>query len=281
MGIKEDLVFRVARRWISGKDMAGGLEGARAANSRGMGAILNYLGEDVTDPAQAERVLQEYQALQRAIREGGVDGCVSVKLSQLGLLVDDSLVLQNAERLAATADALNEFMWIDMEGSGFTEKTIALYLKLLERHRSIGVALQAYLKRSEADLTRLLDAGASIRLVKGAYREPPDIAYTGRERIREVYSSLMNTLFERCKNFAVGTHDSVLIDEARALSAKHGTKFEFELLKGIRDDLKPELVASGFRVVEYIPYGDQWYPYSMRRMREHPSNVWLLMRSML
>ena len=274
-------MYRVARRWISGKDLSGGIEGARHANAAGMSAILNYLGEDVTDSTAANREFDEYLALQDAIHRGEISGCVSVKLTQVGLMVNRSFLMEKMEALASSAESLNQFLWLDMEGSRFTGDTIEVYLKLLDTHPRVGVALQAYMKRSEGDLARLLDAGAHVRLVKGAYREPHELVLSSKEVVRRNYSKLMAMLFDRGKGFAIGTHDSSLIDEARTISAEHGTEFEFQMLKGIRDDLKPGLIAAGFKVAEYIPYGDQWYPYSMRRMKEHPSNLWLLLRSML
>ena len=197
------------------------------------------------------------------------------------LLADESFVMDRIEALAENAEALDQFLWVDMESSKFTDRTIDVYLRILEKHPRVGVAIQAYLKRSGADVTRLLDAGARVRLVKGAYRESPDLVFPSRDGVRRSFSTLMDLLFKHGKGFAIATHDSRLIDEARVLSARYGTDFEFQMLKGIRDDLKPELVASGLRVAEYIPYGDEWYAYSMRRMKEHPSNVWLLFRSML
>lgn len=280
MGIKEDLVFKIAKRWISGKDLSGGVEGARDANKRGLGAIMNYLGEEVTDVGIAQKSVDEYLALQRAIHDHGLDGCTSVKLTQLGLAMDESFLEAKVEEIAKNAATLNQFLWIDMESSKVTTKTIEVYLHLLEKHREIGLALQSYMKRSEKDLTMLLEQGAKIRLVKGAYRESPDIVFTSREEVSRNFSKLMKMLFERGEGFAIATHDSVLIDEARQLSqGGRSVGFEFEMLKGIRDDLKPELVSSGFRTVEYIPYGSDWYPYSMRRIMEHPSNIWLLLRS--
>jgi len=162
-----------------------------------------------------------------------------------------------------------------------TRKTIEIYLALLEKHKNVGIALQAYMRRSEADLSALLDRGGRVRLVKGAYREGRDVVYPNREEVRKNYSRLMHALFERGDNFTIATHDSALIEEAKRLSDSHHVKFEFAMLRGIRDELKSELVRSGYRVVEYIPYGDQWYAYSIRRMKEHPSNVWLLLRSLL
>lgn len=279
MGIRQELVFKVARRWISGKDIKTGIEGAKYANTRGMSAILNYLGEEVSDPTVAQKEFDEYSALQKAISLEGVRGCVSVKLTQVGLMLDESVALQRIEALATAADALGQDLWIDMEGSAFTDRTLDVYLNTVQGHRRTGVAIQAYLKRSESDLTRLLDAGGRVRLVKGAYREPLDKVYSSRAEIRGNYSRLMRTLFDRGTGFAIATHDSRLIDEARGLASARAVPFEFQMLKGIRDDLKPGLIAEGLSVAEYIPYGDQWYPYSMRRMREHPSNVWLLLRS--
>ncbi len=280
LGLKQDLVFKVAKKWISGKNADEALESAASVNKRGLGAILNYLGEDVTDQSVAERHAGEYLKLERMISANKLDACVSVKLTQFGLLADEKLARQRAERLADEASSLNQFLWLDMESSKFTDATIDSYLELLEGHRNTGIALQAYLRRSEGDLHRLIEKGAKVRLVKGAYREPSDLIYTSRDEVSRNYSRLMNLLFEEGDNFAIGTHDSRLIDEARSLAKSHRVNFEFEMLKGIRDDLKPELVKSGYRVVDYIPYGEEWYNYSMRRMREHPSNVWLLVRSL-
>ena len=144
----------------------------------------------------------------------------------------------------------------------------------------MGVALQAYLRRSEADLQNLMDVGAKVRLVKGAYREPPEVAFRSREQVTENFIKLLRILFERGEGFAVGTHDSRPIEEAKRLHESNpGKKFEFEMLRGIRDDLKLKLVKAGHRVVDYMPYGEEWYPYSIRRIKEHPRNVWLLLRS--
>jgi proline dehydrogenase len=280
LGLKQDLVFKVAKRWISGKNAEEAVESAARVNGRGLGAILNYLGEDVTDQSVAERHVEEYLKIERMISAKKLDACVSIKLTQFGLLADERLARQRARRVADEASSLNQFLWLDMENSKFTDAVIDTYLELLEGHKHTGVALQAYLRRSEGDLHRLIEKGAKIRLVKGAYREPSDLVYASRDEVTRNYSRLMNMLFEKGDNFAIGTHDSRLIDEARTLAKSHKVNFEFEMLKGIREDLKPDLVNAGYRVVDYIPYGEDWYNYSIRRMREHPSNVWLLVRSL-
>lgn len=280
MGLKQDLVFRVAKRWIAGKDMASGLEAAREANAEGFSALINFLGEDVTDLRVAGKEADEYFGLQKALSQSKLDGSVSVKPTQLGLLFDENLVSERLEQLATAADSMGQELWLDMESSKFTGKTIELCIELLGRHRKVGLALQAYLKRSEGDLGRLLDAGARVRLVKGAYREEPSLVYGSRRDVNESYSRLMHALFEKGRDFTIATHDSALVEEAKSLAAGKKSGFSFAMLRGIRDDLKAELVREGFRVVEYIPYGDDWYAYSIRRMREHPSNVWLLLRSL-
>ncbi len=275
------MVYGAAKRWIAGKEMETALAKAKEANAKGLGVILNYLGEDVKDPLVAGSHFEEYAKLQRAIGEAGIDGCVSVKLTQFGLgVLEDSAVLEKAGRLVEEAEGMKRMLWIDMEGSAVTTRTLQIYSKLLEAHKNVGVALQAYLKRSEDDLRMLMDIGGKVRLVKGAYREPADLAFHSREQITENFLKLMKTLFERGEGFAVATHDSRPIEEAERLhESSPGTKFEFEMLRGIRDDLKLRLAEKGYRMVDYMPYGEEWYAYSMRRVKEHPSNIWLLLRS--
>lgn len=281
MGILQDLTYGAAKRWIAGKDLETALAKAKEANDKGLGTILNYLGEDVKDPSVAESHFQEYVKLQRAIATAGVDGCVSAKLTQFGLgVLEDSSVYEKARQLAEEARVMGRMLWLDMEGSSVTTRTLQVYSKLLEGHKNVGVALQAYLRRSEGDLKSLLDMGGKVRLVKGAYREPPDLVFRSRREVTENYLRLMRMLFERGEGFAVATHDSRPIEEAERLhESSPNTKFEFEMLRGIRDDLKLKLAAAGHRVVDYMPYGEEWYPYSVRRIKEHPSNVWLLLRS--
>jgi len=274
-------MYRAAKRWIAGKDMETALAKAREANSKGLGVVLNYLGEDVVDPRVAESHFQEYLKLQRALEAAGIDGCVSVKLTQFGLgVMEDSAVLEKATRLAEEAEGMKRMLWIDMEGSNVTTRTLLIYSDLFKAYKNVGVALQAYLKRSEGDLRNLMDIGAKVRLVKGAYREPSDVAFHSREQVTANFIKLLRILFERGEGFAVGTHDSRPIEEAQRLHESNPDKnFEFEMLRGIRDDLKLRLAKAGHRVVDYMPYGEEWYPYSIRRIKEHPSNIWLLLRS--
>ncbi len=281
MGLKETVVLPLAKRWISGVTLDSAIDDAKKANSKGIGVVVNFLGEEIKDPSEADAHAAQYLRLQQAISDNGISGFVSVKLTQLGLGADETGMEARLEKVATNADRLNQLLWIDMEGSNFTEETIKVYLATREKHPRTGVALQAYARRSESDLKRILDAGGTVRLVKGAYRESSDFVFPTRKEVRENYAKLLGILFERGEGFAIGTHDSALIDEAKELAGQRHVDFHFELLKGIRDELKEELVKSGYKVSEYLPYGDRWYAYSKRRITEHPSNIWLLLRSLV
>jgi proline dehydrogenase len=280
MGLKDGLLLRVAKRWIAGVDLDSAIKDAKRANEKGMGAIVNFLGEEVTQPALADSHLQQYISLQEAMRSNQIKGSASVKLTQFALGTDDAGASRRLESAANNAEKLNQLLWIDMEGSKFTDRTLEIYSDSLAKHATMGVALQAYLRRSEKDLKALLDKGGRVRLVKGAYREPREISYPTRQEVNENYSALMKALFEQGDHFAIATHNSKLIEEARRLADQKHVDFEFEMLKGIRNEMKEELVKSGYRVSEYLPYGSEWYAYSQRRLSEHPSNIILLVRSL-
>lgn len=274
------LLYRVAKRWIAGQNQLSLIIDAKRSNASGMTFMANFLGEDIKDAATADAHAKEYFELQNKISANDLQGCVSVKLTQLGLGADEEWLPHRLELLIANAERNDQFFWVDMESSAFTSKTLEIFEDAFARHPRIGIAVQAYLRRTDADLKVLLDRGAHVRLVKGAYREPQDLVFASRSEISESYSSLLEQLFERGENFAVGTHDSKLIEEARRLAESSHANFEFQFLKGIRDDLKTDLVKSGYRVSEYLPYGDSWLAYSKRRLSEHPSNAWLLLRSL-
>ncbi len=281
MGLKEILLLRLAKRWISGVELDSAIADAQKANTKGIGAVVNFLGEEIKDPATADSHAGEYLRLQQAMADNGIRGFPSVKLTQLGLGADDQGAAQRLEKIAVNAERLGQPLWFDMERSQFTERTIMAYESASERHRGLGIALQAYMRRSESDLQRLFKIGGRVRLVKGAYRESRDVVFPNRREVSERFRKLMGMLFESGDGFAIGTHDSTLVDEAKRLAESKHADFEFEMLKGIRDDLKDELVKSGYKVAEYLPYGDCWYAYSKRRITEHPSNIWLLLRSLV
>lgn len=276
-GLVERLLFRVARKWIAGYSSTDAIKAALDANRRGMSAILNFLGEDAADDGQVGATVDEYLSLMGMMRDKNVQGCASVKPTQLGLAINYEKCLQNFKKLAARARDLGQFLWIDMESAKFTEDTITLYLELLKENPGVGIAVQAYLKRSGADLLHIIEHGGKVRLVKGAYHELEEHAFASREEVDDNYLHLLKMLAGGGNFFAVATHDSTLIDEA----IRRGGKCEFQLLMGIRDELKLQLVAKNMQVAEYIPYGGQWLPYSVRRIRERKRNLLLLARSLI
>lgn len=281
------MLFRVARKWVSGTTYKDALSAARNSNKRGISAILNFLGEDNTDNNSIELTVKEYCLILDFINKDGIDGSVSVKPTQVGLKRGYEECSHNLRQISKKARSLGKFMWIDIESFEYVQNTISIYLDVFKENSSIGVALQSYLRRSASDLLHLLEEGASVRIVKGAYRQREENAFQSMSEINSNFSKLTKMLFEdknRNNIFAIATHDPRLIDNAIALSEKFGTdrrKFEFQLLMGIHNELKEILVKRKFKTSEYIPYGNQWLPYSIRRIRERKRNILLLARSIL
>ena len=277
--IIERLFYRIAKRWIAGYTLQDAISAARDANNRKVQALLNRLGEHTPDRNLIQQYVEEYLKLLEAIQSEKLQATISIKPSQIGLTADATLCRDNLLKILAKAEEEGRFVWIDMENSPYTESTVGLYRELLGTHKDLGLCLQANMKRSESDLRDLLPRGGKIRLVKGAYPENGDVAFRRRSELNANYLRLMRILFEEAKFFAIGTHDEKMTNEAEKLSRARRANFEFQLLKGIRDDLKSRLLTDGFKVSEYIPYGPEWYNYSKRRMRERKRNILLLIRS--
>jgi len=277
--ITERLFYRIAKRWIAGYTLQDAMDAASNANERKIHAILNRLGEHTPDRKLIQQYVEEYLKLLETIESENLQATISVKPSQIGLAAEISLYKDNLLKIIARAEEEGRFVWIDMENSPYTESTVEVYRELLGTHKDLGLCLQANMKRTESDLRDLLPRGGKIRLVKGAYPENGEVAFKRRSELNANYLRLMHILFEQNGFFAIGTHDEKMITEAKKLSRDHKADFEFQLLKGIRDDLKSSLLANGFRVSEYIPYGPEWYNYSKRRMRERKRNILLLIRS--
>ncbi|MDQ3837499.1 MAG: proline dehydrogenase family protein [Thermoproteota archaeon] len=276
----ERLLFRLAKKWVAGYSANEAIGTALSANRHGMSAILNFLGEDITDSKLVDKTVSQYLLLMDLMNAKKVHGCVSVKPTQIGLTIDYDTCLQNFRRLAAKAREVAQFIWIDMESVKTTEDTIAVYLDLYKQYNMIGVAVQSYLRRSASDLLHIIEYGGKVRLVKGAYHESKEHIFMTNEEVNANYLKLMQMLFESNNYFAIATHNSFLISEAIRLG-KNNTSFEFQMLKGIRDEIKSDLITKGFAVAEYIPYGSQWLPYSVRRVMERKRNLLLLVRSLI
>jgi len=272
-------LLRFARQWVAGEDMEDALRVAKEANARGIDALLNHLGEHYRERAPVEATTREYVGLLTAMESQGIRGTVSLKPTQLGVLIDKAYALSQILPVLDVTKVQGRVLWLDMESASTTNDTIWIGERLLERYDRIGICVQANLKRTPGDVDRLIRNGARIRLVKGAYRETPDTAFQSQADIDRAYLALLETLFARTRDFAVASHDGRMIRRALELAREHPTPFEFAMLQGVRDPLKGELVAQGHRVAEYIPYGPNWLPYFSRRLRERPRNIITMVRS--
>jgi proline dehydrogenase len=277
--LTERLFYRIAKHWIAGYTIEDAVKSAQDANNRRVLAIINRLGEHTPDRKLIDEYSAEYLNLIDVIQSEKIQGTISVKPSQMGLALEAPLFKSLILKILEKAEDRGLFLWIDMENSPYTDATVDAYRELLSSHKSVGMCLQSNMKRTERDLKDLLPRGGKIRLVKGAYPENGEIAYKRRSDVDANFVQLMNVLFDQGEFFAVATHDGKLIDKAKELSRDHKANFEFQLLKGIRDDLKPGLVEDGYRVSEYIPYGPEWYNYSRRRLMERKRNILLFIRS--
>lgn len=276
-------LFFLARRFVAGVDVESAIRVVRGLNERGLHATLDFLGENVRDREQAEKAVEAYAALLEQIAAVGIDSDISVKLTQLGLDISELFCEENMARLLSRATECRNFVWIDMEGSAYTQRTLDLFFRLFRTHPNVGVALQAYLYRSEEDARRLAEVGARVRVCKGAYKEPKTIAYRRMRDIRRNFLRLAETFFERGSNPAIATHDEQLIEAIRRMTTERGItpdRFEFQMLYGIRPRLQEHLVQQGYRVRVYVPFGTHWFPYFSRRLRERKENIWFVVKNL-
>ena len=272
---------RVSLRFVAGETLAEAIEVAVSANQAGMPVSLNLLGENVGDEASARSSFDSYVEAMVQIRERGVDGNISVKLTQLGLGFDDELCEELLGDLARRASAATTTLTIDMEDSSLTDATLGIYERAQREHGNLGVALQAYLRRTPQDLARIAPLGGHIRLCKGAYDEPESIAFRSRQDVNNAYDALAETLLADDDLMpALATHDDARV--AAAMTAVDGrtAPYEFQMLYGIRVSLQEQLIGDGVPVRSYIPYGEAWYPYLTRRMAERPANLWFFVRAL-
>lgn len=272
----------VASRFVAGETLDDALRVATELLERGRRVSLDHLGEHVTDRRLAETARDDYLAALDRIAGLGSDVNVSVKLTQLGLRIDAELAVAALERICTRAAELGTTVTIDMEESTWTEATIRAFETVQPRHGNLGIAVQAYLYRTRADLDRIVPLGGHVRLCKGAYAESSDVAYPRKRDVDANFDRLLRHLMSRPEIVpAVATHDPERIALARRLGARRESPWEFQMLHGVRRDLQRELVACGLPVRVYLPYGDAWYPYLTRRLAERPSNLAFLARSLV
>jgi proline dehydrogenase len=271
------------KRFIAGEDLETALRITRQLNQEGFLVALDYLGEDTHRIEDAEYAAEQYITLLEQIHKSGVNSCISIKLTQLGLDLGDTIARRNLEKVLAAAGELNNFVWVDMESSKHTQAILDLFCELYPHYPHSGTVLQSYLYRTPQDLERLIALGARIRLVKGAYAEPKEVAYPDKRSVDRQFKIQMELLLKKGNEPAIATHDTRLISHAKRYAAELGlgkTQFEFQLLYGISRELQKRLVAEGYRTLIYVPYGEQWYPYFSRRLAERPANLYFILRSL-
>lgn len=277
---------RVSTRFVAGTEIEDVLRATKSINQNGATVSIDNLGENVTNAEEARASAQVYHTLLDAISKQGLQANISVKLTHMGLDVDEGLAHELVGGLVAKASSLKNFVRVDMEGSPYTQRTLDFVHQL---HRApanqgaVGTVIQSYLYRSEKDVNDLLAAGIRIRLCKGAYKEPPEIAFQKKSDVDGNYVKLMKTLMTSGIYHGLATHDEHIINEAKAFATREKISpdaFEFQMLHGIRRDLQQQLVKQGWRMRVYIPFGTEWYPYFMRRLAERPANVFFIARNL-
>jgi proline dehydrogenase len=275
---------RLASRVIAGENIDDALRVIRHLRSGGFLVTLDCLGESIHETAAAEAACQTYLQLLDRLAAEKLDSHVSVKLTQLGLAIDEGLARRNLACIAESASRNHNFVRVDMEGSAFTDATLRVFCSASAPRDAMGIAIQSYLRRTEADVDELLKLGVRIRLVKGAYKESADIAFARKRDVDRNYQKVMEKLLSSGIYHAIATHDERLIAATKSFARARKIspeEFEFQMLYGIRRRLQRTLIQQGWRVRLYVPYGREWYPYFVRRLAERPANLLFLMRNLL
>lgn len=274
-----------ARRFIAGETVEEAIEACRAVQAQGLHLTLDYLGESVRTLEEADAATREYTRLLDVIVASGIERNISLKLTQLGAGVDRATCVDNLRRILEPAGRHGFFVRIDMENSPWTELTLDIFETLWQQeYRHLGIALQAALYRTEQDVRRMIELGARVRLVKGAYKEPETVAYQRKPEVDEAFLRVAQLLLDSGTYPAIATHDPAMIEATRRYAGQKGIgtdRFEFQMLYGIRRDLQASLVADGYRMRLYIPFGREWFPYFMRRLGERPANLSFVVRGIV
>jgi proline dehydrogenase len=276
---------KMSSRFVAGMEIEDALRVAQSLNQQGMLVTLDSLGESVSSATEAHRAAEIYHELLEAIEARKINANISVKLTQMGLELDAKLAEEIAESLSEHAHRYGNFLRIDMEDSSLTQVTLDIVCRLHARQDlrgAIGIVIQAYLYRSQADIEQLNADGIRVRLCKGAYKEPAEVAFPLKADVDKNYVLLSHLLLDSSIYHGLATHDEAMIAAAKAYASQHGiapSRFEFQMLYGVRRDLQRSLVKEGYNVRVYVPFGREWYPYFMRRLAERPANVLFLARN--
>ncbi|MEW6733990.1 MAG: proline dehydrogenase family protein [Acidobacteriota bacterium] len=273
---------KITSRFVAGETIEEAALVVRELNSHNIGASFDHLGEAIKNEAEAEAEVIEYNRILTLIDKEQLRSGVSIKPTQLGLDIDLELCLNNTRRIVEKARAGGHFVRIDMEDSAHTDATITLFKRLHKDFDNVGIVIQSYLYRSRDDITDLLKHGASIRLCKGAYNEPPAVAFPLKSDTDKNYVELMKLMLESSIYHGIATHDESMIRATQEFVTRKGiakTAFEFQMLYGVRRDLQERLAREGYKMRVYVPYGKHWYPYFMRRLAERPANIWFVLKN--
>jgi proline dehydrogenase len=278
---------RASRRFVAGETLDDAIQAARALNAKGLLLSLDHLGENVYSAADADRAVQAYLEILDRVAQSGVKSNVSLKLTQLGLDVSEDVCMANVQRILNCAREQHNFVRIDMEGSAYTEKTLRIFRALRQEFDNVGTVIQAYLRRSENDVRELAAEGANIRLCKGAYKEPPNVAFPQKSAVDANFVKLVQIFLDepaRAKGAYIGvaTHDQRMIEATKAYAAEHNVgqdQFEFQMLYGVRSQAQLQLAAEGYKMRVYVGYGTEWYPFFIRRLAERPANLWFVLKN--
>lgn len=268
------LVRIFANRYIAGDKLSEGIEKVKLLNAKKIIATMDVLGESIKDRDEAVQSKNESLEVLEEISKTGVNSNLSIKLTMLGLNIDFDLCLGLVTEILECAKEKNNFVRIDMEDSPFTEATIKIFEAVRKKYDNAGLVLQAYMRRSEQDIIRLTEEKANFRLCKGIYIEPESVAYKGKQEIRDNYLKLLKLMFERNAYVGIATHDDYLIDGAKKIIKEYNIpkdKYEFQMLLGVRENLRDKIVAGGEKMRIYVPFGERWYQYSIRRFKENPN----------
>jgi proline dehydrogenase len=276
---------KLTTRFVAGESIEEAVAAIRELNAAGCSASFDHLNESVANAEEAERELDEYLRILDQIDQTGIKSNVSIKLTQFGLKLDSELAYKNARTVTADAASRGTFVRVDMESSNVTQVTIDIFKRLRSEYglNDVGIVLQSYLRRTYADAQELLKIPARIRICKGAYNEPPDVAFPNKKDTDENYVRVMQLLLSSGVYHGIATHDPKMIDATIAFAGREGIgkeAFEFQMLYGVRRDLQHQLAHDGYNVRVYVPYGKHWYPYFMRRLAERPANVWFVLKNL-
>ena len=275
---------RLSARFVAGDNLPDALATCQRINAEGIAVTLDHLGENVTSLEEAAASRDAYLRALTEIDNLKIQGNVSLKLTQFGMDLSLAECTANVEALVRQAAALGNFVRLDMESSAYTERTLNLVTSLHDRYKATGTVIQAYLLRSRQDVEMLCARGIRVRLCKGAYLEPPAVAFKSKAEVDRNFVELMNILLETGVYPAIATHDEAIVEQTkRSVESRKISRdsFEFQMLYGIRRDIQKRLVNEGYRLRLYVPYGQAWYPYFMRRLAERPANVFFLVRNLL